>query len=215
LVAAIARQQQQALDHLYARYSTMVYCLARKVLQSHENAEEVVEEVFWQVWREAARYDAQRSSVRTWLGTLTRSRAIDARRSRRGTLLTRADINDLPVATDPAENPEEQLSRQQRALLVRDALERLPANQRAVLELAFFSGLSHAEIATHLVLPLGTVKTRIRGALLCLRERLRPLVGWDPRNRPEALALRLRRCQQQQTACRWRNAKQSCAACAV
>ncbi len=170
LVAAIARQQPQALDQLYARYSTIVYHLARKVLQSHENAEEVVGEVFWQVWREAARYDAQRSSVRTWLGILARSRAIDALRSGRGNPVTRADSDDPAVATDPAEDPEEQISRAQRALLVRDALESLPVNQRTVLALAFFSGLSHAEIATHLALPLGTVKTRIRGALLCLRE---------------------------------------------
>jgi RNA polymerase sigma-70 factor (ECF subfamily) len=177
LVAAIARRHQDALDQLYERYQTVVYHLALKILGSRENAEEVVYEVFWQVWREAERYDARRGSVGAWLATVARSRAIDALRARRGNPLTEEDITERSVATDPSDNPEEQATLAQRAALVRAALEGLSTDQRAVLELSFFGGLSHMEIAERLNEPLGTVKTRIRMALLKLRERLRPLLG--------------------------------------
>jgi RNA polymerase sigma-70 factor, ECF subfamily len=177
LITAIARRQQEALDQLYERYQAMVYHLALKVLNSRESAEEVVYDVFWQVWRDAERYDVQRGSVGAWLATAARSRAIDALRARRGNPATEENIAERPVATDPVEDPEEQTSLTQRAGLVRAALGSLPADQRAALELSFFHGLSHIEIAEQLQEPLGTVKTRIRTAMLKLRERLRPLLG--------------------------------------
>ncbi len=155
----------------------MVYHLALKILNSRESAEEVVYDVFWQVWRDAERYDVQRGSVGAWLATVARSRAIDALRARRGNPATEEDIEARPVATNPLDNPEEQTSLVQRAGLVRAALDSLPADQRAALELSFFHGLSHMEIAEQLQEPLGTVKTRIRTAMLKLRERLRPLLG--------------------------------------
>jgi len=180
LVAAIARRQQDALDQLYERYQAVVYHLALKILGNRETAEEVVFEVFWQVWREAERYDARRGSVGAWLATVARSRAIDALRARRGNpgnLLTEEDSTERLATTDPSDNPEEQTTLAQRAALVRAALEDLSTDQRAALELSFFSGLSHIEIAERLDEPLGTVKTRIRMALFKLRERLRPLLG--------------------------------------
>lgn len=177
LVAAIARRQQDALDQLYERYQAVVYHLALKILGNRETAEEVVLEVFWQVWREAERYDARRGSVGAWLATVARSRAIDALRARRGSPLTEEDSTERLATTDPSDNPEEQTTLAQRAALVRAALEDLSADQRAALELSFFSGLSHIEIAERLNEPLGTVKTRIRMALFKLRERLRPLLG--------------------------------------
>jgi RNA polymerase sigma-70 factor, ECF subfamily len=180
LIAAIVRRQQEALDQLYERYQAVVYHLALKILNNRESAEEVVYDVFWQVWREAMRYDAQRGSVSTWLTTVARSRAIDALRARKGNPATEDDIAERPVATDPVEDPEEQTSLAQRATLVRAALDSLPADQRAALELSFFSGLSHIEIAEQLREPLGTVKTRIRSAMLKLHERLRPLLGGTP-----------------------------------
>jgi len=155
----------------------MVYHLAFRILRSRESAEEVVYEVFWQVWREAGRYDARRGKVISWLSTLTRSRAIDALRARRGNPTGEDNPNEQPIATDPADDPEERTSLGQRAAFVRDALQSLPPDQRAALELSFFAGLSHSEIAEQLAEPLGTVKTRIRSAMLRLRERLRPLVG--------------------------------------
>jgi RNA polymerase sigma-70 factor (ECF subfamily) len=178
LVAAIVRRQQEALERLYEKYQVVVYHLAFRILNSRESAEEVVYEVFWQIWREAERYDAQRGSVGAWLATLARSRAIDALRSRRGNLATGDDIAERPVR-DPADDPEEGASLAQRAQLVRHALDSLPADQRAALELSFFGGLTHMEIAERLAEPLGTVKTRIRTAMLRLRERLRPLLGGD------------------------------------
>jgi len=179
LVAAIARRQQEALDRLYERYQTLVYHLALRILHSQESAEEVVYTVFWQVWREAARYDARRGSVGAWLSTLARSRAIDALRARRDNPAGEGEFTERLAATGPGADPEAMVSLGQRALLVRDALESLPPDQKAALELSFFGGLTHVEIAAQLAEPLGTVKTRIRSALLRLREQLRPLLGGD------------------------------------
>ena len=179
LVAAIARQEQEAIERLYDRYHIMVYHLARKILNAPDRAEEVVYDVFWQVWREAGRYDGQRGSVGAWLTTLVRSRAIDALRIRKVQSSTIDDVElaERSLLTDPTQNPEEHTSLEQRAVLVRMAIETLPSEQREALELAFFRGLSHSEIAEHLDEPIGTIKTRIRTAMLRLRDRLRPLLG--------------------------------------
>lgn len=177
LIAEIARRDARALEQLYERYRTIVYHLAFKVLNSHESADEVVLEVFWQVWREAERYDVQRGSIGAWLATIARSRAIDALRARRVAPGAEDDADDSPLAADSATDPEIQVSLEQRAELVRAALESLPTDQRTALELSFFTGLSHGEIAEQLQEPLGTIKTRIRSAMLRLRERLRPLLG--------------------------------------
>ena len=179
LLDAIARRTQEALERLYEKYQVMVYHLAYKILNNRESAEEVVYEVFWQVWREAERYDAQRGSVGAWLATVARSRAIDALRARRGNPTAEEDIAAFAVATDPTDDPEAVVSLEQRAFLVRNALASLSLEQRAAVELSFFSGLTHAEIAERLAEPLGTVKTRIRSAMFKIRERLRPLLGGD------------------------------------
>lgn len=177
LIAEIVRRQSGALARLYERYQMVVYHLAFKILNNRESAEEVVLEVFWQVWRDAERYDGQRGSVGAWVATVARSRAIDALRARRGDPTSGEDVEAALLAADPAEDPEMQTSLGQRAELVRSALESLPLEQRTALELSFFNGLSHAEIAERLQEPLGTVKTRIRSAMLRLRERLHPLLG--------------------------------------
>jgi RNA polymerase sigma-70 factor (ECF subfamily) len=177
LVAEIVRRRSEALERLYERYRMVVYHLAFKILNNRESAEEVVLEVFWQVWRDAERYDGQRGSVGAWVATVARSRAIDALRARRGDPASGEDVKEALLAAEPADDPEVQITLGQRAELVRSALESLPSDQRTALELSFFKGLSHAEIAERLQEPLGTVKTRIRSALLRLRERLRPLLG--------------------------------------
>lgn len=179
LIAEIARRDARALERLYERYRTVVYHLAFKVLNSRESADEVVLEVFWQVWRDAERYDVQRGSIGAWLATIARSRAIDALRARRVAPSAEEDADDTPLPTDPTLDPEVQVGLEQRAELVRTALASLPTDQRTALELSFFTGLSHGEIAEHLHEPLGTVKTRIRSAMVRLRERLRPLLGGD------------------------------------
>lgn len=179
LIAAIAGRQQQALERLYDRYQTLVYHLALRILNSRESAEEVVYDVFWQVWREAARYDVQRGSVGAWLAILARSRAIDALRARQGRRTVEEDLSVQLAHTSPGDDPEEITSVEQRAVLVRRALDNLPTDQRVALELSFFAGLTHSEIAERLAEPLGTVKTRIRTAMLRLREQLRSLLGGD------------------------------------
>lgn len=177
LVTAITRLQQEALERLYERYQPMVYHLALRTLHSREGAEEVVYDVFWQVWCEASRYDARRGSVVSWLSTLARTRAIDALRARQGNPPGENDSDEQSTATDIAHGPEERTKLGQRAVLVRDALRDLPSDQRVALELSFFAGLTQVEIAEQLAEPLDTIKMRMRSAMLQLREQLRPLVG--------------------------------------
>ena len=180
LVAEIVRRHSDALERLYERYKLVVFHLAFRILNNRDNAEEIVIEVFWQVWRDAERYDEQRGSVGAWITTIARSRAIDALRARRGNPAREEDIEKMLLANAPADDPETRTTLGERAELVRSALASLPGEQRTALELSFFSGLSHAEIAEQLREPLGTVKTRIRSALLRLRERLHPLLGGRP-----------------------------------
>lgn len=179
LLEAVARRDQEAFEQLYERYHVMVYHLAYRILRNREAAEEVVSDVFWQVWREAERYNAQRGSAAAWIVTLARSRAIDALRAQRGRAIPGDDATALPSPSGQGNEPEGVVNLAQRALFVREALDGLSPEQRTALELSFFSGLSHAEIAERLAEPLGTVKTRIRSAMLKLRERLRPLLGGD------------------------------------
>jgi RNA polymerase sigma-70 factor, ECF subfamily len=175
LVSAIARRDHAAFERFYDRYHALVYHLVLKILHDRSDAEEVVYQIFWQVWREAGKYEARRGSVITWLSLLARSRAIDAVRSRRDHPVS--DNEAQESATEPADGPEEVASLGQRSLLVRDALADLPQTQRVALELTFFGGLTHVEIAEQLGEPLGTIKTRIRAAMLRLRDQLHPLLG--------------------------------------
>jgi RNA polymerase sigma-70 factor (ECF subfamily) len=168
----MARGDQDALGELYDRHGRLVYSLALRIVRDQRDAEEVVQEVFSQAWRQSGRYSAGRGSVVAWLLTLTRSRAIDrvrGRRARPEAELTEAEMVNLPAVTPGAD---EQLVRAARTAQVRAALDALPFLQRMALELAFYEGFTHAEIAEHLEQPIGTVKTRIRQGLLRLRDRL-------------------------------------------
>src|SRR5262245_18460953 len=118
LVAGIVRRETEALDRLYERYRTLVYHLAFEILNNGESAEEVVLEVFWQVWREVERYDRRRGNLGAWLATLARSRAIDALRARRGNPDTAEEFETANVATDPVDDPETRTSLEVRAELV-------------------------------------------------------------------------------------------------
>jgi RNA polymerase sigma-70 factor (ECF subfamily) len=149
----------------------LVYSLALRIVRDQSDAEDVVQEVFSQAWRLASRYDLSRGTVVGWLLTLSRSRAIDRVRARKSRPEPTSDetlLETLP-ATLVAD---EQMSWAGQAKQVRAALEGLSLLQRNAIELAFFEGLTHAEIAARLELPLGTVKTRIRQGLLTLRDRL-------------------------------------------
>ena len=167
----MANGDAEAVGELYDRLARPVYSLALRILRNSADAEDIVQDVFSQAWRQAARYDATRGTVAAWLLTLTRSRAIDRLRSRRARpddVAAEPDPNvpDAGVAADL------QIQSAQQIELVRAALEELPPLQRIVLELAYYEGLTHVEIAARLEQPLGTVKTRIRQAMLRLRESL-------------------------------------------
>lgn len=170
-IRRVARGEGDALAALYDRHSRAVYSLALRVLGDTREAEEVVQDVFAQAWRQAARYDTSRGAVVAWLLVMTRSRAIDRLRSRRGLQPLAGDGEQaLGVLSDPGAGPERAaLSAEQRSR-VRGALEQLPLVQRLAIELAFFEGLTHVEIAERLELPLGTIKTRIRLGLMKLKD---------------------------------------------
>jgi RNA polymerase sigma-70 factor (ECF subfamily) len=171
LVTNIARGDSTALAELYDTHGTMVYTLALRIVKTPGDAEEVVQEVFAQAWRQAARYDAARATVAGWLSMMTRARALDALRAKAA----------RPDASRPVEMPElpAQTTSQEAALItgeaverVRDALNSLDETFRLPIELAYYGGLSQSEIATKLQEPLGTIKTRMRTALSRLRDAL-------------------------------------------
>jgi len=173
LVAAMAEGNQSAMAELYDRHAPMLLGLARRVLKSAEDAEEVLQEALVHAWNQAKRYDPSRSSVSTWLVMITRSRAIDRLRSRR--------VSDRTIAAAHRENTRDHESAKgaarvlhgERHKRVRAELARIPDEQREVLELAFFRGMTQREIAEETGLPLGTVKTRTLLAMKKLREALR------------------------------------------
>jgi RNA polymerase sigma-70 factor, ECF subfamily len=176
LLRRIVERQPDSLAELYDRFSPALLALASRILGSAADAEDVLQEVFVHVWNHAQRYDPARSSVSTWLVLITRSRAIDRLRSRGVVERTHsaagqeaargADADTSPAAL-------ENVFIQQRHERVRRAMEDLPAEQRQVLEMAFYHGLSQSEIAAQAGVPLGTVKTRTLLAMRKLRNALR------------------------------------------
>lgn len=172
-LGAIASGDQAALASLYDSYSTPLYSMACRMLSSPEAAAEVVQDVFLSIWKEADRYDATRAKGFTWMVMLLRRKAIDRMRyeARRLPALPFA-APDRPEATDQAVLPDGAVQFRERSLMVGALLKDLPAEQRTALELAFFDGWTHQEIAQQLSEPLGTVKSRIRLALQALRRQL-------------------------------------------
>jgi RNA polymerase sigma-70 factor (ECF subfamily) len=175
LVRRMAAGDEAALGLLYDRWSPFLHSVARRILTDPDDAEEVLEEAFWQAWRQAGRYQEGRGGVSTWLAMIVRSRALDRVRSRgrvreeRWAVLpepSSAEAYDAPAAPDAfAEQSEERR-------LIQAAVAQLPPEQRETVELAYFRGMSQSEIAESLGQPLGTVKTRARLALQKLRESL-------------------------------------------
>jgi RNA polymerase sigma-70 factor (ECF subfamily) len=181
LMAAIAEGNVPAFEELYERHSGVVLATCIRILRDRPEAEDVLEEIFFEVWKRRDRYDASRAAPLSYLLTLSRSRALDRlrfRRRREGVWLTFQEagpIGEMPSAAGPGTDPfDDALALQRRAAIER-ALEELPESHRRAVELNFFEGLSHREIAERLGDPLGTVKTRIRQGLLALRKTLRAL----------------------------------------
>lgn len=170
LLHAIARGNEAALARLYDQYRVILFGLLVRILGSREEAEDILQEVFLQVWRRAADFDETRGKPFTWLVTLTRSRAIDRLRQlgARQRMATSA-AQDQPEATSDA--LQDTVRSEQREIVQR-ALAELPEEQRRTLHLAYFEGLTQSEIATKLDAPLGTVKTRMRAAMIKLRTTL-------------------------------------------
>jgi RNA polymerase sigma factor (sigma-70 family) len=170
-IAAIAELDRQALAWLYDATVKRVYSLALRISGNRENAEEVVEDVYLQVWRDAAHYDAERGRPLTWLLTICRSRALDYLRR-----LDEADCHPDPDSlrendTDGS-NPQDLLIAVERHHILHNALQKLTPIQRQFLALAFFKGYSHHEIAEHMDMPLGTVKTGVRRALQTINKHI-------------------------------------------
>ena len=181
LMVAIAAGDVRAFERLYERHAGAVLATCIRILRDRPEAEDVLEEIFWEVWRRRDRYDATRAEPLSYLLTLSRSRALDRlrfRRRREGVWLTAHEVGpqgEVPVAPGPGNDPfGDALAAQRRAAIDR-ALGELPESHRRAVELNFFEGLSHREIAERLGDPLGTVKTRIRQGLLVLRKTLRAL----------------------------------------
>lgn len=164
LVTAIRSADQGAMAALYDRYSSIVYAVALRVLQDTGAAEDVLQEIFMQLWRNPQAFDASRGNMPAWLAVIARHRAIDALRRRRPD----NDIADVIVSVEPDLASEADRSRAMEK--VRGALQTMATSQRSALEMAYFEGLTHSEIAEKTGEPLGTIKTRIRTALLSLRK---------------------------------------------
>jgi RNA polymerase sigma-70 factor (ECF subfamily) len=173
LLRQVVDRRPEALSALYDRYAATLLALARRILGGMADAEEVLQEVFLHVWNHADRYDTGRSSVSTWLILITRSRAIDRLRTRKVVERTHeAAMQENPLEHASHEGAENVFIRERRERVRREMV-KLPEEQRQVLELAFYAGLSQSEIAAKADLPLGTVKTRTLLAMKKLRSALR------------------------------------------
>jgi RNA polymerase sigma-70 factor (ECF subfamily) len=171
LVDRMRGGDEGALATLYDRWSDRVHSLAAHMLRDQRDAEDIVEETFWQAWRGAARFDDARGGVGTWLLTICRSRALDRLRSRRRRPED-VPLDDAPPPEDPHGDPMSAMVTSETGRIVRAAMAELPAEQRQALELTYFRGLSQSEMAEVTGLPLGTIKTRVRLAMVKLREKL-------------------------------------------
>jgi RNA polymerase sigma-70 factor, ECF subfamily len=177
LVESVAAGDQSALATLYDATNRFIYSLILRVLGDMGSAEEVLIDVYTQLWRQAASYDANRGAPLAWMATIARSRAIDRLRSSWQDQHRKESLDVLGDAPANAASPEESAAASERQRFVREALNLLTPEQRRVIELAYYSGLSHSEIAEKLNQPLGTVKTRTRLGMMKLREALAPLLG--------------------------------------
>ncbi len=172
LIRLMAGGDREAFAAFYNAYAPLAFGLIRRILGNAAEAEETLQEVFWEIWRSAADYDPARGSPEAWVVMRGRSRGIDRARSgrRRNEMITTPPAPAaMPRERDPGVSAEERGA-------VRGALGQLPPNQREIIELAYFDGLTQAEISERLKQPLGSVKTRMRLAM----ERLRSLMGPRP-----------------------------------
>jgi RNA polymerase sigma-70 factor (ECF subfamily) len=177
LVQRMAAGDDAALGALYDRWHAVVHGVVSRLLRQPDDVEDVVEETFWQAWRQAGRFDRTRGAVQTWLSTIARSRALDRVRAvrRRREEPLEGDDGQVVVQQAAEGDPGLDAEASERRRIVVAALSGLPAEQREALELGYFGGLSQTEIAERTGQPLGTVKTRMRLAMQKLRSQLQVL----------------------------------------
>ena len=168
LIALTRAGQQAAFEALVARYQARLLAFLRHMLRSREDAEDVLQEIFMQIWRNPDGFTASRGSLGGWLAVIARNRSIDALRRKRP-----SDSFDVIALASPY-NLADEAERNSLMERARTVIHQLPSEQRKTLEMAFFDGLTHSEIAEMTGDPLGTVKTRIRSALLTLRKAFQP-----------------------------------------
>jgi RNA polymerase sigma-70 factor (ECF subfamily) len=179
LIGRMAGGDEAALAALYDATSAVVHGLALRILRDPAAAEDVVLEVYLQAHRQAASYDPERGTPWAWLLVMARSRALDRLRAEGAWRRRHEPLRETDAHVESGPGPDEQSQAADQARRVRAAVATLPPTERQVLEVAYFGGLSHTEIAAHLDLPLGTVKTRVRSAMARLRDLLTPLVTGD------------------------------------
>jgi RNA polymerase sigma-70 factor, ECF subfamily len=176
LLERIATRDEHALATLYDRYRAFAFAVAMRVVSDPARAEDVVQDAFLSVWRRAATYSTTRGSVRTWLASIVRNRAIDVVRATREHAVDAQDPV-LQALHDTAPGVHDQVAASLDGEETRRALGELPREQRQAITLAYFAGLSHTEIAGRTGLPLGTVKSRVRLGLQRMRQSLAPLAA--------------------------------------
>ena len=169
LIGQVAKQDREAFSQLYDRCASLVFSLAMRMLSARSDAEDLLQEVFVQVWRQAGNYSEERGSPEAWIINIARSRAIDkirsTRRMERSFVLT-----DDPARAEATDTVESAMGGSEARMTMNSALSNLPEAQRRVLELAYFDGLTQTEIADKLSEPLGTIKTRMRSGIQRLRD---------------------------------------------
>ncbi len=181
-IQRITRQDEAAFAALYQACVGRVYGLALRIARNAALAEEVAEDAFWQVWREAPRFDPARGTAMAWLLTITRSRALDSLRARDPAELVEdaGELIDMHGGHESHMSPVDLLSATQTDHSLHHALSKLDAQPRQLIALAFFKGLTHDEIAAHTGMPLGTVKSHIRRGLTALKTLLGDAAGQRP-----------------------------------
>ncbi len=177
LISQVARKDRSAFGVLYDRYCQLALSLAWRILNERQEAEDVVQEAFLQIWREAPSYNPKRGNVSTWITTIARSRAIDKLRSRKARRIYDPANEDFQEMAEQLPDKGILQDRLDTQLLVRKAFGALSIEQRVTIEMAYYEGMSQTEIAEALREPLGTIKTRIRSGLLRLKETLGPKSG--------------------------------------
>ena len=185
LVALVAERDAGAMEALYDRYGKPAYSLARRILADEALAQDVVQEVFLSLWRDAERFDARRGTVATYLLSMTHHRAVDVARREENQRRWRASDEMLELTPDPGAGVEGEVEASERRAEVRAALHELPPAQREALALAYFGGYTQREVASLVGVPLGTVKTRMAAGMRRLKDALgdpgRKEQPWTPR----------------------------------